>query len=179
MDYAYGKKIGSALKRWSKLPKKYYHQYKEQRRKRLEYEALPLFQRWEMSEDKSEVVVYFEEGMAERQFMGTLYIDLDAPVEVMREYIQRQFRDFLNDVCGDSFLFFARLETGEEEVLVRRAEDTRWSRQFAPLTYDAKHKKQMPTVVLVVDASKDFDSIPAFDDEDEEEDDEEGEYDEG
>lgn len=46
--------------------------------------------------------------------LGEIEIDLNAPCDVLRTYLHRNFRNELNGVCGDSFLFIsptAKVET--------------------------------------------------------------------
>jgi hypothetical protein len=94
---------------------------------------LSPFQRWELSECKEEIVVNLEYGMEESDRLGVISMDLDAPCDIARQYIERKFRHQLNEHCGSSFSFYIRQqkeEGGEEIMLPSEQEEVKWIRDF-------------------------------------------------
>lgn len=113
-----------------------------------------------MSQDKVEIVVYLESGLENRMRLGTFMMDLDAPCDVMRSYIERNFRDELNEECGHAFSMFVRDDKGFEQLLNKDEEELKWAKDFAPMAPDEKSDGAMlPTVTLVKNEGEDIDII--------------------
>jgi hypothetical protein len=128
---------------------------------------LSPYQRWELSECKEDIVVNLEYGMEESDRLGVISMDLDAPCDIARQYIQRKFRQQLNEHCGSSFSFYVRHQptegegagAGEEIMLPSEQEDIKWIRDFVVM-------KECWTVTIVVNAGEEKVQIEeVFDDE--------------
>ena len=110
---------------------------------------------WEQSKKKVEVEVYYERppahkgGDPQQEQLGVLHMDLEAPVPVMREYVQRTCRDRLNELAGDSFLFLKQLDDGSDFILPRDAEIRTFSKDFVPFKMDNKTMLAAFKLVLV------------------------------
>lgn len=127
---------------------------------------------WQKSLDKIEIKCVLELKGQDPIQLGYIKMDVLAPCDVMREYIQRNFREQLNGIIGDSFLFFVvNKETNMELVLEREKEEVTYSKDFL---YEQTDKKTMITslvVTLVSDPEVPPIMIPEFRNEDEENDD--------
>ena len=106
--------------------KRKYERYKLEK----EYKKLSPYRRWEKSEDKTEIKVVVESDMGDIQTLGFMMMDTDAPLDVAREYIHRNFRMELNEICGSSFQFFAKNKDGSGDVVPIVAEDEKWSSNY-------------------------------------------------
>lgn len=112
---------------------------------------LSPYQRWELSECKEEIVVNLEYGMEESDRLGVICMDLDAPCDIARQYIERKFRLQLNEHCGSSFSFYVRQQQeqgGEEIMLPNEQEGLKWIRDFVVM------KEELLTVTIVVNAGE-------------------------
>ena len=97
------------------------------------------------------------------QNLGEFEMDTNAPCDVMREYVQRSFREKLNPIVGDSFLFFAVLASnGKETVLERKKEVASYSHIWAPFIMDPKTMIGAATVTLVREPGARVKTIPPF-----------------
>lgn len=94
--------------------------------------------------------------------LGEINMDLKAPCDVMREYVQRAFRKRLNEVMGDSFLFLARDANGKQHILQRKEEPRTYSEQYAPFIMNAKTLVGSTTITLVREAGVRRRIIPEF-----------------
>jgi hypothetical protein len=115
---------------------------------------LSPYQRWELSEAKEEIIVTIESGLEESDRLGVLQMDLDAPCDIARQYIERKFRHELNEQCGRSFSFYVRQEGGEEVMLQYEHEELKWIRDFVVMKLDTQTGKVLPTVTIVVNAGE-------------------------
>ena len=110
---------------------------------------------WEQSKKKVEVEVFYETPAArkgadpEQEKLGLLHMDLEAPVPVMREYVQRSCRHRLNELAGDSFQFLKQLDDGSDFILPREAEVRTFSKDFVPFKMDNKTMLAAFKLVLV------------------------------
>lgn len=95
-----------------------------------EYEKMSPYRRWEKSEDKTEIKVVLEMGIDESEVLGFMMMDLDAPLDVARDYIHRNFRLELNELCGSSFQFYAKNKDGTEDLVPVEAEEEKWASNF-------------------------------------------------
>lgn len=121
------------------------------------------YARWNLSLEKSTVICMLEVDKQRPQLLGEFQMDVNAPVDIMREYVQRAFRDKLNPICGDSFLFFAVLASnGKETVLERRKEPSSYSHIWAPFIMDAKTMIGGATATIVREPNTKTKIIPAF-----------------
>lgn len=68
------------------------------------------YELWEMSTDKIFLLVLWRVLTEERkeemnQLIGKIYVDVDAPLSILREKIRRDVREALNEKNGEGFLF--------------------------------------------------------------------------
>ena len=96
-----------------------------------EYKLLSAYRRWERSEDKTEIEVILVSGTDESETLGFIMMDIDASLDVAREYIQRNFRMELNDICGSAFQFFTKNKEGSEDLVPIESEEDKWSVNYA------------------------------------------------
>lgn len=116
---------------------------------------LTPYQRWELSNTKEDIVINLEYGMEEIDRLGVIHMDIDAPCDICRQYIERTFRKVLNEHCGKSFKFYIRKERGEEEMLEVEQEELKWSKDFITTKFDETLQKDLPTITIVVIAGED------------------------
>ena len=105
-----------------------------------EESAEDVFIGWEKSGDKVPVEVYFEETPKKDPVLyGEISFAIEAPANIMREYVERAFRDRLNEEqLGDSFLFFVITEGGRSDTLAREKEGGTYSKDYCPFKMDNK-----------------------------------------
>eukprot|EP01041_Mallomonas_annulata_P002271 gene2271-4420_t len=91
------------------------------------------YKRWEKSISKADIdcMLELDDGTTAK-LIGTFKMDLDAPCDVMREYIERHFRDILNQSVGEDFCFYLP-GAGGGELLARKMEPRAWSKDYAEL----------------------------------------------
>ena len=87
---------------------------------------------------------------------------LDAPCDICREYIQRNFREQLNQSVGDSFSIIYNDERGENK-LSRERESRTYSKKVIPFIVDPS--SLLGTYTLTIVEEQGFRHIPEFDDE--------------
>jgi len=116
------------------------------------------FDTWDESLTKIEVSVVLEIPFQDDEKLGEVKMDLKAPIAVMREYIYRNFRSRLNEICGEQFLFFCAKDddeagTGEVvEILLARAKEVMvYTGDFAPFKMDTKTMEGINKIVIVID----------------------------
>lgn len=170
------------LKTIYRVPKRFIVNKIENYKKKQANARMSPYRRWEMSPDKVMIAVILEFGLEDRTRLGTIEMDLDAPCDILRTYIERNFREELNEECGRAFSFFVRTGEGFEQLLSAEEEELKWSRDFALPKVDEETGEEMPTVTIVKNEGEGIDLIDenfsdggGFEyDEDEEESDEEG-----
>jgi hypothetical protein len=118
------------------------------------------FDIWDSSGDKDEIIVYLEDEFDDRMELGEISIDQDAPLSVMRLYLQRYMRDDLNEKCGDSFLFLADIE-GAESILHREDEEKTDTRKYVNRSEDEKERVTF-SIRVMRDRSAELVLIPEF-----------------
>jgi hypothetical protein len=182
-EFTIKKTLVKVLKACYNIPKKAVLEALENHKKQQALAKLSPYRRWEMSTDKVEIVAYLESGLEGRVRIGTFHMDLDAPCDVLRSYLERNFREELNEECGHAFSLFVRDSKGVEQLLTKDEEELKWSRDFAPEQPDEDNPgEKIPTVTLVKNEGEDIDFIGEdfsagggdFGEFDEEESDEEG-----
>ena len=92
---------------------------------------------WEDRKDKVDIACDIELEEDAPIQIGEFKMCLDAPVDVMRIYVSRNFRDYLNETAnlGEGFLFYS----GAESLLLpRELEMTRYSKDFCPFIINNK-----------------------------------------
>ena len=107
--------------------------------------------------------------------LGEISIDLNAPCDVLRTYMHRNFRDKLNKEDGDSFLFILpnlKTQAVKNNIinsLSREEEGQTFSKQVAPFQTDSKTLIGAFTVTLTPELGEKKVWISEFEvDEDEE-----------
>ena len=103
-------------------------------------QAMSPHQRWELSTSKASVdcVLDLDDGTRPR-LIGAFAMDIDAPCDVMREYIERSFREPLNELVGEDFLFFMP-GPGGGDLLPRKLEARSWAKDYAELKEVGVHE---------------------------------------
>ena len=102
---------------------------------------------WEDRKDKVDIACDLEMEVDSPVQIGEFKMCLDAPVDVMRIYVARNFRDYLNSKAnlGEGFLFYS----GAEDLLLpRELELTRYSKDFCPFIINNKTMNGVNRVVL-------------------------------
>lgn len=121
------------------------------------------YEYWQRSMDKVELRAFLELSRDKIVELGKFKMDLAAPVEVMREYVYRAFREKLNESVGESFLFI-RIDTEaeHEEILPRDDEFKTFSKGYAIKRNDPKTFEQFMAVTIIRDADRARVFIPEF-----------------
>jgi hypothetical protein len=121
------------------------------------------YEYWKRSLEKTDLVCIMDKGGGGITILGEFKMDLKAPVEIMRENIYRDFRDELNKIVGESFLF-AKLDpdSGDEIVLKREEEFKTYAKDFCFKRTDAKTMITLMTAMIVSDPSRGRVIIPEF-----------------
>ncbi|CAE7640244.1 unnamed protein product, partial [Symbiodinium microadriaticum] len=158
-EFAIKKTIVMVFKAMYNVSKRFILSQIENYKKRQENAKMSPYRRWEMSNDKVEIAVFLESGLEDRTRLGTLFMDLDAPCDVLRVYIERNFRDELNEECGRAFRLFVRNDQGEEQLLQLEEEELKWSKDFALAATNAQTGVDMPTVTIVKNEGEEIDLI--------------------
>ncbi len=91
-----------------------------------------------------------------------IQIDLQAPMDVVREVVQRNFRETLNKTCGDSFLFYVSMPNGKDKILTRNKESGTYSKDYAPFMMNQKTLIGAPTFTLIPEPNTKPKLIPEF-----------------
>lgn len=124
------------------------------------------YEKWQGSANKSNVIVmYKKDKHLPGTTLGDLRVDLQAPLDIMREYIQRNYRDKLNQTCGDSFEFFIELKNGKSKLLDRTKEPGTYSEDFAPFIMNHSTMVGAATIIIVAQDNVKPKIIPEFIDE--------------
>ena len=118
------------------------------------------FDIWDSSGDKDKITVHLEDEFDDRIRLGEISIDIDAPLSVMRLYLQRYMREDLNEKCGDSFLFLADIE-GAESILHREEEEKTDTRIYVNRSEDESGKVSL-SIRIMRDRSAELVLIPEF-----------------
>ena len=122
------------------------------------------YKQWEKSKSKSKVNIEWDRrDGSEVLNIGTIEMDLQASCVVMREYIQRNFRDWLNGKeIGNSFQFFIMKED-KEEVLGIADETITYAKDFTLFRIDNETMQGANTATLVPEAEVEtWVEIPEF-----------------
>ena len=90
-------------------------------------------------------------------------MDLQASCQVMREYIQRRFRDKLNDEkIGDSFVFMV-VQEEKESVLSKADEPVTYAQDYTTVRIDNNTMQGANSVVIIPEAGvEEWVEIPEF-----------------
>ena len=107
------------------------------------------YMEWEESPNKEQVMVYFElfEDAEDDELveLGQINMDLKAPVDVLREYVRRNFREMLNQSTGDSFSF---KKVGVKSEIVPRSEEAK--KYTKDLVQNKMNRATMESVTCVL-----------------------------
>jgi hypothetical protein len=123
------------------------------------------YEYWQRSLEKENVKCIYEMSSNDSIVLGEFRMDIKAPIEIMREYICRNFRAELNKSIGDSFIFFRLNPTsGKEEYCDRNDEFKIHAKEFALLQTDAKTFESILTVTIVKDKERGKVLIPEYKD---------------
>lgn len=138
------------------------------------------YEYWQRSLEKTDIRVFYEIAAETEIVLGEFRMDLSAPLEIMREYIYRNFRDKLNETVGESFLFLQIDEDSEMEKILPRDDEFRTpSKSFAVKRTDNKTFETFLAVTIIRDQARarvlipDLNAAPANDDDEEQGDEEE------
>ena len=118
------------------------------------------YQRWNKSLNKYDMrVMYDVDGVSDPIILGTVLIDLDAPCDVLRECVERAFRDKLNETVGDSFQFAIQ---ENNKSLSRTLEKKTLTKTYAPFKMNNRTMEGAYTITLVKEKGKKKVFIPEF-----------------
>jgi hypothetical protein len=98
------------------------------------------YQKWQKSKNKVKVCLIYVTASSEEQQLGTFFIDTQAPADVLRMYVQRRFRDKLNNELniGDSFVFLTPLAKDKQEPLSRMKEPQTFAHKLCVYDVDVR-----------------------------------------
>jgi hypothetical protein len=128
---------------------------------RSKFKKKSLYEIWKKRTDTVEVHCVLRSGI-EEEALGVIQISLDAPCDVLREYIRRNFRTTLNKTIGDSFVFIYNLDTGLEAKLPRIQEPRKFSKKVAPYVIDPKTVLGRNVVTITPAVNAKPEPIPEF-----------------
>lgn len=121
------------------------------------------FEYWQRSLEKVDVVCIIDKGNDRTTVLGEFKLDMNAPADIMREFIRRSFRTELNTTIGDSFLFFkVDQDTAAEEILLRENEFKTYSHAFCFEKTDAKTMVTSMCILVIPDPNRGRVVIPEF-----------------
>lgn len=121
------------------------------------------FEYWSRSLEKVDVVCIIDKGNDRTTVLGEFKLDMNAPADIMREFIRRSFRTELNTTIGDSFLFFkVDQDTAAEEILLRENEFKTYSHSFCFEKTDAKTMVTSMCILIIPDPNRGRVVIPEF-----------------
>jgi hypothetical protein len=122
------------------------------------------FQFWDQSTTKTQVFIYYNSGPHGEENLGSVALDLRAPISLLREYIYRssEIIDKLNTKFqGENFLFFVVKEnenfdfqsggSTEDWLCMRDAEAATFTSDFCPFKIDRKTKMGAMCCTIVAD----------------------------
>jgi hypothetical protein len=113
------------------------------------------YEYWQRSLEKENVRIIYELNGNESIILGDFKMDAKAPVEILREYINRRYRIKLNETIGESYLFMrVNLTTGKEEFCLRDDEFKIPTKEFALMKEDAKTFESILTATIVKDKER-------------------------
>lgn len=121
------------------------------------------YEYWARSYEKEKVAATLNMGNDQEVALGDIEMDLKAPVEIMREYIHRAFREKLNETIGESFLFtIIDEESNKMTILPREDEYRTLAKIYAVQKVDARTFMSSLAVLLVKDRMRGRVFIPEF-----------------
>jgi hypothetical protein len=122
------------------------------------------FQFWDRSTTKTQVFIYYNLGVHGEENLGSVALDLKAPILLLREYIYRnsEIVEKLNTKFqGENFLFFVVKEnenydgqtgdSAEDWLCMRDAEVATFASDFCPFKIDKKTKMGAMCCTIVAD----------------------------
>jgi hypothetical protein len=133
----------------------------EEYKKFRENVQIDPFDVWDSSGDKSQIAVSLESDYDDPIILGDIFMDLDAPCNVMRTYIHKSFRSELNDTVGDSFLFFGSSD-GKEVIIDRENEPSTDAKEIIKVTENEINGEKTYAIRIMRDKSVEVVQIPEF-----------------
>jgi hypothetical protein len=133
----------------------------EEYKKYKENVTIDPFTIWDISADKVCVTCFIEDDAGKQDKIGSFDIDIDAPCSIMRTYLRKNFREKLNEICGDSFQFFGVIDD-VETILDRDDEENTESRVYILLKIDDISELRTYSVLLMRDKAAELVHIPEF-----------------
>ena len=125
------------------------------------------YEKWQGSPNKNNVIIMFKKDKnMPGTNLGDLRVDLKAPLDIMREYIQRNFREKLNKTCGDSFEFYIELKNGKDKLLDREKEPGTYTEDYAPFIMNHSTMVGAATIIIISNDNIKPTIIPEFVDDD-------------
>ena len=97
--------------------------------------------------------------------LGEFSMHLDAPCDICREFVKRNFREKLNQSVGDSFCIIYNDEMGEHK-LPRDREYRTYSKKVIPFIIDPKSLLGTHVLTIAEDDDSEIKPIPAYEDDD-------------
>jgi hypothetical protein len=129
--------------------------------------ALPVpespYKTWQRRDGKVMIRCVLRKGPVTEVQLGEFEMHLDAPCEICREYVQRNFRVVLNRTVGDSFGIQYN-EQGKSKLLSRSKEARTYSKKVIPFVIDSTSLMGIFVLTLVEDGSE-LKLIPEFESE--------------
>lgn len=116
---------------------------------------------WMRSMSKVDIVCILDNGNNNDIELGEFKMDLNAPCDIMREYIRRSFREELNKTIGESFLF-SKVDpiTFNEEILPRDSEFKTYSKTYCIEKTNSKTMVTLMTILIIPDKERSRVIIP-------------------
>jgi hypothetical protein len=146
------------------------------------------YEYWQRSLEKENIRIVYELNGNESIILGDFKMDAKAPVEILREYINRRYRVKLNETIGESYLFMrVNATTGKEEYCLRDDEFKIPKKEFSLMKEDAKTFESILTATIVKDKERgkllikefhdDFDDLGSVEKNNDEDNDDDGSLD--
>lgn len=121
------------------------------------------FEYWSRSLEKEEVLCYYMLSPENVILLGEIKMDLKAPLEITREYIQRNFREKLNETVGESFLFMKLdPDNGIDLILPRDDEFRTAAKDYNLVKTDSKTFISQPSITVCKDRDRGRVFIPEY-----------------
>ena len=100
-------------------------------------------------------------GRSNEEALGGFAMHLDAPCDVCREFVKRNFREQLNQSVGDSFRIIYNDERGEHKLL-REREYRTYSKTVIPFIVDPSTLLGTYILTIAEEEGEEYTPIPEF-----------------
>ncbi len=121
------------------------------------------FEYWSRSLEKEEVLCFYSLSPDNVIALGELKMDLKAPLEIIREYFHRNFREKLNETVGESFLFMKLDPDNNIDLILPRDDEFRTpAKDYNVVKTDSKTFISQPSITICKDRDRGRVFIPEY-----------------